>query len=72
MIGTLSAGLKPGPWLLGERFSAADVLIGSALRYMLSFKILPERPEFAAYVERLQARPAFHKALADEKARVGG
>ncbi len=72
VIGTLAAGLKPGPWLLGEKFSAADVLIGSALRYMLGFKILPERPEFVAYVERLQARPAFQKALADEKARAGG
>jgi hypothetical protein len=46
------------------------VLIGSALRSMLGFKILPEPPEFVASVERLQARPAFQQAPADEPARA--
>ena len=43
VLDTLSAGLKPGPWLLGDRFSAADVMVGSGVAFMLGFKILPER-----------------------------
>jgi len=70
VLGTLSAGLTPGPWLLGERFSAADVLIGSGLGYMLPFNLLPERPEYLAYVERLEARPAHKAARAADAARL--
>lgn len=50
------------PYLLGERFTAADVVIGSALRWGMLFKLIPERPEFAAYVGRLTERPAFKRA----------
>lgn len=70
VLGTLSAGLTPGPWLLGERFSAADVLIGSGLGYMLPFNLVPERPEYLAYVERLEARPAHKAARAADAARL--
>lgn len=72
VLNTLSAGLRPGPWLLGERFSAADVMFGSGLAYMLGFKVIPERPEYAAYVERLQSRPAHKAALAADQARTAG
>ncbi len=64
VLETLSAGLKRGPWLLGERFSAADVMFGSGIAYMLGFKILPERPEFVDYVKRLKTRPAYQAAQA--------
>lgn len=70
VLDTLSAGLAPGPWLLGERFSAADVLIGSGLGYMLPFNLIPERPEYVAYVERLEARPAHKAARAADAARL--
>ena len=50
------------PYLMGEQFTAADVVIGSALRWGMAFKIVPERPEFVAYVGRLTARPAFRRA----------
>jgi len=50
------------PWLLGERFTAADVLVGSTLRWGMLFRLIPERPEFAAYVARLTDRPAFKRA----------
>jgi glutathione S-transferase len=52
------------PYLLGQPFTAADVVIGSALRWGMSFKIVPERPEFLAYVGRLNERPAFKRAVA--------
>jgi glutathione S-transferase len=52
------------PWLLGDRFTAADVLVGSTLRWGMLFKLIPERPELAAYVARLTDRPAFKRAAA--------
>lgn len=72
VLDTISAGLRPGPWLLGERFSAADVLMGSGLAYMMGFKIFPERPEFMDYVARLEARPAHQAAKAADAARLAG
>lgn len=72
VLDTLSAALIPGPWLLGERFSAADVLIGSGVRYMLGFKVLPERPEYLDYVKRLEARPAHQAARAADEKRLSG
>jgi glutathione S-transferase len=50
------------PYLLGAQFTAADVVIGSGLSWGMRFKLLPERPEFAAYVGRLGERPAFQRA----------
>jgi glutathione S-transferase len=72
VIKTLSTGLKPGPWLLDDRFSAADVLIGSALLNMQRFNLLPELPEFLSYVQRISARPTQHRALAEDMARMEG
>ncbi|HKB22279.1 MAG TPA: glutathione S-transferase family protein [Methyloceanibacter sp.] len=57
------------PYLLGEQFTAADVVIGSALRWGMSFKLIPERPEFVAYVGRLTDRPAF-KRVAEQEAKA--
>ena len=50
------------PHLMGERFTAADVVIGSGLRWGTMFKLLPERPEFAAYIAHLNKRPALKRA----------
>jgi glutathione S-transferase len=61
-LNTLSDALKSRPWLLGDRFSAADVLTGSGLGYMMGFKVIPERPEYLDYVRRMQARPAYQAA----------
>jgi len=56
---------KSGPWLLGERFSAADVMVGSGLHFFTRvFKAVPARPSFDAYIDRCMARPAFQRALA--------
>ncbi len=52
------------PWLLGERFSAADVYVGAQVDWGVAFKSLPERPAFAAYAERLRAREAYVRAKA--------
>ena len=58
------------PWLLGERFSAADVYVGSQVDFGLAFKSIPERPEFTAYAERLRAREAYRRAKATDDALV--
>lgn len=66
MLATVTAQLRAGPWLLGERFSAADILWGSGLGWMTDFGLVPKLPEIMAYVERLRARPAARKAMADD------
>jgi glutathione S-transferase len=58
MLDTLERGIGEGPWLLGERFTMADVIVGATLMYMLQFKMIEDRPRFVAYTERLSARPA--------------
>ena len=45
------------PYLMGAQFTAADVIIGSGLRWGMMFKLLPERPEFKAYVGPPQRAP---------------
>ncbi|MDP1911154.1 MAG: glutathione S-transferase family protein, partial [Hyphomicrobium sp.] len=59
---------KASPYLLGERFSAADVVIGSSLRWGMQFKLLPELPEFVAYTKRLAERPALQRQIAKDEA----
>jgi glutathione S-transferase len=70
VLDTVSAGLEPGPWLLGDRFSAADVLMGSGIAYMMGFSIFPPRPEYVDYVARMEARPAHKAAKAADEART--
>ncbi|MCB9664639.1 MAG: glutathione S-transferase family protein [Alphaproteobacteria bacterium] len=62
MLDTLDVGLGEGPWLLGERFTMADVILGATLRWMLGFKMIEPRDRFVAYAERLAARPALQRA----------
>jgi glutathione S-transferase len=64
MIEVLERGLESGPWLLGDRFSAADVLVGSSVYFMKLFGILPDSEVLTGYAERCLARPAYAKALA--------
>jgi glutathione S-transferase len=61
----VAKAVSKGTYILGEQFTAADVVIGSGLRFGMMFKLLPERPEFTAYVGRLAQRPALQRA--DEK-----
>lgn len=64
MLATLTAQLRKGPYLLGERFTAVDVLWGTALGWTTAFKLVPELPEVMAYVARVKARPAAIRAAA--------
>lgn len=51
------------PWLMGERFTTADILWGGALEFFTSVSLLPKRQAYADYVARLAARPAHKRAL---------
>ena len=62
VLDTLVSALSPGPYLLGDRFSAADVLWGSSLGWTTQAKIVPGRPEILDYVHRISARPAAARA----------
>ena len=62
VIEVLAAAVRNGPFLMGEQFTAADVVIGSGLRFGMMFKGLPERPEFVAYAGRVTERPAAKRA----------
>lgn len=63
MVEAMESALK-GDFILGANFSMADVIFGGTLRYMLRFKMIEARPSFAAYAERLGARPALQAAEA--------
>ena len=64
MLKTLTDQLARGPFILGERFSAADVLWGTALGWMTTFKVVPEAPPIMDYVGRMNARPAVARVKA--------
>jgi len=68
----LAKAVTPGPFLMGDKFTAADVVIGSTLRWGTMFKMIPERKEFADYLARCVDRPAAKRAQAkdDELAKV--
>jgi glutathione S-transferase len=66
MLGTVTKQLAKGPWLLGETFTAADVLWGMGLSWTMGFKLVPELPELKAYTERFNARPAVARARAKD------
>ncbi len=54
------------PWLLGARFTAADVVIGSGVIWGLMTGGLDKRPEFTAYASRLRSRPALARVFAKD------
>jgi glutathione S-transferase len=59
----LEAAVEKGPYLLGDDFSAADIVIGSGINFAVRlFKLIPTRPAFDRYVDTLAARPAFQRA----------
>jgi glutathione S-transferase len=64
VMNVVAKAVEPGPYLLGKQFTAADVVVGSTLRWGLMFGLLPTRPEFMAYVGRLEQRPALQRAAA--------
>lgn len=63
MIETLEQGLGDNPWLLGDWFTVADIMVGSSVVFLQMFKLLPDSKVLSAYAERCLARPAYQKAM---------
>lgn len=68
MIEALERGIAEGPWLLGERFTAADLMLGSTLHVLRLFGMMPPSPLLEAYSDRCVGRPAFRRAQEREAA----
>ena len=62
VVDALEQAVTPGPWILGDRFSAADVYVGSQILWGLQFGTLPARDAFKAYAQRLSGREAAIRA----------
>ena len=61
-IDALELALKPGPYICGDQFTAADLYVGSQIGYGMMFGSIEKRPLFEDYFGRLQARPAAIRA----------
>ncbi len=62
MVRVLEARLSRSSHLVGEAFTAADVILGGTLSMLLYQKKLPESPALLDYNARLTAREAYHRA----------
>jgi glutathione S-transferase len=62
VVRVLTQALDGRDYLLGERFSAADVMLGGMIGMRLFTGMLPPAPALVAYNERLEARPARQRA----------
>jgi glutathione S-transferase len=69
-VGTLEGHLADRDYVCGERFTMADVYVGSAVDWGLTFGSLPPNQAFVAYAERLQARPAYKAGKAIDNALI--
>jgi glutathione S-transferase len=63
MLETLEQGIEGKSWILGETFTAADVMLGSSVVFMRIFEMLPDSAALGAYADRCLARPAYRRAL---------
>jgi len=62
MVGVLQRALTGRKYLLGDRFTGADVVLGGAISFLMHRKVLPEDPALRDYYVRLTAREAYHRA----------
>jgi len=63
-LNALEKAVTPGPYILGEQFSAADIYVGSQIGWGLMTKSIEARPAFVAYSGRLTSRPSFGRVNA--------
>ncbi|MFO0613515.1 MAG: glutathione S-transferase family protein [Polyangiaceae bacterium] len=68
MLATIESAIKDRPYILGDEFSMADVVLGGTLGYMLRFGMIDKTPVFTEYVDRLSERPASKRAEAKNEA----
>ena len=66
MCQRLAETVEKHPYILGDRFSAVDVLIGST--FQIAGQLLPKTDAIEAYKQRLASRPAFLRGMEKEAA----
>ena len=69
-VDVLEKAVSAHPYIAGERFTAADVYVGSQVIWGTQFGTLPSRPAFADYAARLTARDAYRRAKAIDDALI--
>ena len=62
----VNATLSKGPYILGDKFSAADVLIATPFQLFMGSPLLPKTELLEAYVNRVTERPAYARGLAKD------
>ncbi|MCX2830771.1 glutathione S-transferase family protein [Microbulbifer thermotolerans] len=62
-LNALSVAVKANPYIAGDRFTAADVYVGSHIGWGLQFGTMESREEFIRYFDRLRERPAYTRAM---------
>jgi glutathione S-transferase len=70
VVDTLEAAVSSADYLVGNRFSTADLYVGAQIGFGMMFGTLERRPAFERYWQRMSARPAYVRAtqLDDQKA----
>lgn len=69
MLAYLEKQLTAHAYVIGDHFTAADTQLGSAIYWAIEgFQMLPNRPVFQAYLDRVKARPAFQRMVAKDAA----
>jgi len=68
VIAALEDRLSTGTYMTGGRFTTADILWGTALHWTTSFDLVPKKPVFTDYGQRVIARPSFQKVWKDDAA----
>ena len=69
MIGVLTEGVSQGPFLLGDQFTAADVMVASFLGWGMAVGVIPKDGPLADYVGRACRRPSWARTLAADGTR---
>lgn len=69
-VDVLEQAVSAHPYIAGDRFTAADVYVGSAVGWGILFGTLPKRDAFVAYFERLSGREAYRRAAEKDDALV--
>lgn len=67
-VEALAGAVRDRTYIAADRFTAADVYVGSQIGWGLAFGTLPSRPEFTAYWSGLENRPARQRASAKDEA----
>jgi glutathione S-transferase len=62
----INATLAKGPYVLGDKFSAVDILIGTTFKLFMGSPILEKTELLEGYVNRITNRPAYARAQAKE------